>query len=47
MGPARTRDGRAILANDMHLPLGVRNVSSRAETEPGLFEIRLLWGPGG
>ncbi|MGH8568288.1 MAG: hypothetical protein ACREXU_09770, partial [Gammaproteobacteria bacterium] len=26
LAPARTRDGRAILANDMHLSLGVPNV---------------------
>jgi penicillin amidase len=30
-GPARTRDGRALLANDMHLPLQVPNLWYRAE----------------
>jgi penicillin amidase len=31
VGPSRTRDGRAILANDMHLDLGVPNIWYRAE----------------
>jgi len=31
VGPTRTRDGRAILANDMHLDLGVPNIWYRAE----------------
>lgn len=36
VGPSRTRDGRAILANDMHLGLGVPNVFHRVDvTYPG------------
>lgn len=31
VGPSRSRDGRAILANDMHLDLGVPNIWYRAE----------------
>src|SRR5262249_5275045 len=31
VGPTKTRDGRAILANDMHLDLAVPNIWYRAE----------------
>ncbi|WP_433931231.1 penicillin acylase family protein [Sorangium cellulosum] len=43
---ARTRDGRAILANDMHLELGVPNVWYRAELRHGDAEVAGLVLPG-
>ncbi len=37
VGPAKTRDGRTILANDMHLDLSVPNIWYRAEVHyPGV-----------
>ncbi|WP_437926830.1 penicillin acylase family protein [Sorangium sp. So ce291] len=44
-GP-RTRDGRAILANDMHLELGVPNVWYRAELRHDGGEVAGLVLPG-
>ncbi|WP_437277991.1 penicillin acylase family protein [Sorangium sp. So ce375] len=43
---SRTRDGRAILANDMHLDLGVPNVWYRAELRYGDTEIAGVVLPG-
>ncbi len=42
----RTRDGRAILANDMHLELGVPNVWYRAELRYGEREVAGVVLPG-
>ncbi|WP_437546995.1 penicillin acylase family protein [Sorangium sp. So ce367] len=42
----RTRDGRAILANDMHLDLGVPNVWYRAELRYGDKELAGVVLPG-
>jgi penicillin amidase len=39
VAPAKTKRGRAILANDMHLPLGIPNIWYRAELNYG--EVRL------
>ncbi|KYF78482.1 penicillin amidase, partial [Sorangium cellulosum] len=43
---SRTRDGRAILANDMHLDLGVPNVWYRAELRYGDTELAGVVLPG-
>ncbi|WP_437589102.1 penicillin acylase family protein [Sorangium sp. So ce1000] len=42
----RTRDGRAILANDMHLELGVPNIWYRAELRYGDREVAGVVLPG-
>ncbi|WP_437913632.1 penicillin acylase family protein [Sorangium sp. So ce302] len=42
----RTRDGRAILANDMHLELGVPNIWYRAELRYGEREVAGVVLPG-
>ncbi|WP_437811930.1 penicillin acylase family protein [Sorangium sp. So ce1078] len=42
----RTRDGRAIVANDMHLELGVPNIWYRAELRYGDSELAGLVLPG-
>ena len=42
----RTRDGRAILANDMHLELSVPNVWYRAELNYGSIRLAGLTMPG-
>ncbi|WP_437742528.1 penicillin acylase family protein [Sorangium sp. So ce1504] len=42
----RTRDGRAILANDMHLELGVPNIWYRAELRYGDTELAGVVLPG-
>lgn len=42
----RTRDGRAILANDMHLQLGVPNIWYRAELRYGEREVAGVVLPG-
>ncbi|WP_437688565.1 penicillin acylase family protein [Sorangium sp. So ce176] len=43
---ARTRDGRAIVANDMHLELGVPNIWYRAELRYGDSELAGVVLPG-
>jgi penicillin G amidase len=43
---SRTRDGRALLANDMHLELGLPNVWYRAELHYGDVALRGLSLPG-
>ncbi|MGH8550692.1 MAG: penicillin acylase family protein [Methylococcales bacterium] len=44
--PNRTRDGRAILANDMHLDLGVPNIWYRAELHYGDVHLAGITLPG-
>ncbi len=46
VGGARTRDGRAILANDIHLRLGVPNVFYRAELAYGDTRVLGVTLPG-
>jgi penicillin amidase len=46
VGASRTRDGRAILANDMHLDLGVPNIWYRAALEYGDTKVAGLVLPG-
>lgn len=46
VGGARTRDGRAILANDMHLDVGVPNIWYRAELHYPGAELAGLTLPG-
>lgn len=43
---SRTRDGRAIVANDMHLDLGVPNIWYRAELRYGEVEVAGVVLPG-
>lgn len=43
---ARTRDGRAIIANDMHLDLGVPNIWYRAELHYGEIMLSGITLPG-
>jgi penicillin amidase len=46
VAPQKTRDGRALLANDMHLPLGVPNLWYRAELHYGQTQLHGLTLPG-
>ncbi|WP_159731825.1 penicillin acylase family protein, partial [Methylosinus sp. Ce-a6] len=46
VGPSKTRDGRAILANDMHLSLGLPNIWYRADLAYGPSRIEGLTLPG-
>ena len=46
VGPSKTWDGRAILANDMHLSLRVPNIWYRAEIRYGDFQLTGLTLPG-
>ena len=46
VGPAKTRDGRAILANDMHLQLSVPNTWYRAELHYPGADLSGLTLPG-
>jgi penicillin amidase len=46
VGPSKTRDGRALLANDMHLSLGVPNIWYRAELRYDGGELAGLALPG-
>lgn len=46
VGPSKTRDGRAILANDMHLDLSVPNIWYRAELYYGEVRLAGLTLPG-
>ncbi|MFA5921360.1 MAG: penicillin acylase family protein [Methylococcaceae bacterium] len=46
VGPAKTWDGRAILANDMHLSLRVPNIWYRAEVRYGDVRLTGLTLPG-
>lgn len=46
VGRERTKDGRAILANDMHLELGVPNIWYRAELTYGSVWLAGLTLPG-
>lgn len=46
VGHSKTRDGRAILANDMHLDLGVPNIWYRAELHYGEVHLAGLTLPG-
>lgn len=46
VGPSRTRDGRAILANDMHLPLSAPGIWYRAELSYGSARLGGLTIPG-
>lgn len=43
---SRTRDGRALVANDMHLELGLPNVWYRAQLEVGATRLMGLTLPG-
>lgn len=42
----RTRDGRAILANDMHLPLEIPNIWAQADLSYGDHRVEGLYLPG-
>ncbi|BBU62175.1 peptidase [Methylosinus sp. C49] len=46
VAPGRTRDGRAILANDMHLALGLPNIWYRADLSYGPLRVEGLTLPG-
>ncbi|MGH6636099.1 MAG: penicillin acylase family protein [Gammaproteobacteria bacterium] len=46
VGPSKTRDGRAIVANDMHLDLSVPNIWYRAELHYGNVWLAGLTLPG-
>lgn len=46
VGPSKTKDGRAILANDMHLGLSVPNIWYRAELHYGDVHLAGLTLPG-
>lgn len=46
VGPSRTRDGRPILANDMHLPLSVPNIWYRAAMQYGDVSVDGVTLPG-
>ncbi len=46
VGPTKTRTGRAILANDMHLDLSVPNLWYRAELHYGDAQLYGLFLPG-
>ncbi|NOS75460.1 MAG: penicillin acylase family protein [Methyloglobulus sp.] len=46
VGPSKTWDGRAILANDMHLSLRVPNIWYRAELRYGYLQLTGLTLPG-
>ncbi|MGH8627548.1 MAG: penicillin acylase family protein, partial [Gammaproteobacteria bacterium] len=46
VGPAKTRDKRAILANDVHLSLSVPNIWYRAQLRYGEAELTGLTLPG-
>ncbi|MGH8497830.1 MAG: penicillin acylase family protein [Methylococcales bacterium] len=46
VGPAKSRSGHAVLANDMHLDLGVPNLWYRAELHYGQAQLYGLTLPG-
>lgn len=46
VGPAKTADGRAVLANDMHLDVGVPNIWYRAQLRYGRSELSGVVVPG-
>lgn len=46
VGDGKTADGRAILANDMHLPLSVPNIWYRASLQYGSTRVTGLMVPG-
>ncbi|MEZ4284846.1 MAG: penicillin acylase family protein [Nitrospira sp.] len=46
VGPAKTVDGRAVLANDMHLDVGVPNIWYRMQLRYGRSELSGVVVPG-